>query len=68
MWTYADLAGGLEGLSLGFFTRGLGWTKEEVEVFLVDVRKDMGDTKVHAYTPVYARPLFQILIETISLC
>ncbi|KAH8898290.1 S-adenosyl-L-methionine-dependent methyltransferase [Thozetella sp. PMI_491] len=28
------------------------WTKEEVEVFLVDVRKGLQDRKLHAYVPV----------------
>jgi len=58
MWVHQDFAGGLEGLSLAVFTRGLGWTKEEVIAFLVDVRKDMDDTKVHAYTQLYALALF----------
>ena len=32
---------GLQSISLAAFTRLLGWTKEEVEVFLASVRKDM---------------------------
>ena len=31
------------------FTRGLGWSTEEVEVFLVDVRKSIQNTDIHAY-------------------
>ncbi|KAE8454620.1 hypothetical protein EG329_000243 [Mollisiaceae sp. DMI_Dod_QoI] len=53
MWAHEAIAGSLSGLTLGFFTRGLGWTAEEVEVFLVGVRKDMRNTKVHAWMPVY---------------
>ena len=34
---------------MAIFTRVLGWTKEETDVFLVDVRKDMKNTKYHAY-------------------
>jgi hypothetical protein len=52
MWTHADIAGGLSGLSMAMFTRVLGWTAEELEVFLVDVRKEMRDTRVHAYFPM----------------
>lgn len=44
-----DIAGGLSGLSMALFTRVLGWTPEELEVFLVDVRKEMKNTKVHVY-------------------
>ena len=43
---------GLQGLSLAHFTRGLGWTKEEIEVYLVHVRKSIGDRSVHAYQKV----------------
>ena len=52
MWNHENISGGLESLSLGLFTRCLGWSKEEVEVFLVDVRKEMKDTKIHAYYPM----------------
>jgi hypothetical protein len=40
---------GLEGFTLAPFTRIYGWTPEEVEVFLVDLRKEMRITKIHAY-------------------
>jgi len=43
---------GLYGLTVDAFTRLLGWTVEEVQVFLVDVRKDIMDKRVHAYFPV----------------
>jgi hypothetical protein len=49
MWVLEDLAPGLEGLSVALFTRILGWSKAELEVFLVDVRKDMRNTNIHAY-------------------
>ncbi|EEU37404.1 uncharacterized protein NECHADRAFT_101990 [Fusarium vanettenii 77-13-4] len=48
----------LEGLTLAPFTRGLSWSVEEVELFLVKLRKDFNDPKIHAYWPicsVYAR-------------
>ncbi|KAH7382900.1 S-adenosyl-L-methionine-dependent methyltransferase [Cadophora sp. MPI-SDFR-AT-0126] len=44
---------GLEGNSLGPFTRGLGWTPDEVQVFLVDVRKALMDSSVHSYLPFH---------------
>ncbi|WAO95543.1 Hypothetical protein NCS54_01317200 [Fusarium falciforme] len=40
---------GLQAITMGPFTRGLGWTPEEVEVFLVKVRKDLMDSSVHSY-------------------
>jgi hypothetical protein len=48
MWNNSNLTGGLEGLTLALFRRSLGWTKEDVEVFLVDVRKELNDRKIHA--------------------
>lgn len=49
MWTHQNIEPGLEGLSMAIFTRALGWSKQETEVFLVDVRKDLKDTKIHSY-------------------
>jgi hypothetical protein len=37
------------GLSLAIFTRALGYSKEELQALLVDVRKKMKDYKIHAY-------------------
>jgi hypothetical protein len=49
MWVLENLDPGLEGLSMGIFTRALGWTKEETKGLLASVRKDMRDTKIHSY-------------------
>ncbi|RDW79374.1 S-adenosyl-L-methionine-dependent methyltransferase-20 [Coleophoma cylindrospora] len=54
MWVNEDIQPALEGLSYATFTRGLGWSKEEIEVFLTGVRRDMNDTKIHAYWEIYA--------------
>lgn len=53
MWAYENLGNGASGLSMALFTRALGWRSEEVEVFLVDVRKQMKDRSIHAYWPMY---------------
>lgn len=44
---------GLEGIVFGPFTRGLGWTSEEVQVFLVKIRKALIDSSAHCYLPFY---------------
>ncbi|TQN69650.1 hypothetical protein CSHISOI_05850 [Colletotrichum shisoi] len=31
------------------FTRALNWSKEEVIVFIVDVRKEFANKQIHAY-------------------
>ncbi|EGU79715.1 hypothetical protein FOXB_09762 [Fusarium oxysporum f. sp. conglutinans Fo5176] len=52
---------GLEALSMAALTRVLGWSQEEVTVFLAKVRRDLNDRTIHAYWPVYStygrRPL-----------
>jgi hypothetical protein len=52
MWMLENFSKGLSGLSIAVFTRVLGWTQEELEVFLAEVRKSMEDTKVHGYYPM----------------
>lgn len=52
LWTYHNMSGSLSGISVALFTRGLGWSVEELEVFLIGVRKDMQNTKIHAYWPM----------------
>lgn len=52
MWSEQNFCGGLYGLSVALLTRGLGWTPEEVEVFLVGVRNDLRNRQIHAYWPM----------------
>ena len=47
-----DLRQGLQGGSLALFTRFLGWSKEQVELFLVNVRRDLHKQKHHFYMPM----------------
>ncbi|KAL3425459.1 methyltransferase domain-containing protein [Phlyctema vagabunda] len=49
MWTQQDMLDGLDGVSTALFVRGLNWTKEQVDVFLERVRKDVKNTDIHAY-------------------
>lgn len=42
----------LSGMTTALYTRGLGWSPEEVEVFLADVRKDMKNPRIHSYWPM----------------
>ncbi|WYZ42887.1 hypothetical protein EsH8_VI_000586 [Colletotrichum jinshuiense] len=51
-FSYENFMDGIEGFTLAPFTRALGWTKEEVNVFLVDVRNDLKDRTIHAYIPI----------------
>ncbi|RKK46812.1 hypothetical protein BFJ63_vAg6200 [Fusarium oxysporum f. sp. narcissi] len=56
-WAQQNTLDALAALSLAVFTRpdgqgGLGWSKEEVEVFLTDVRKDIKNVNIHSYWPM----------------
>jgi hypothetical protein len=51
-WCLANLDGGLEGITMAHFTRGLGWRAEDVIAFCAMVRKEMRDPKIHAYWPM----------------
>lgn len=48
----ANLDGGLEGFSLRPFSGLLGMGREEIEVLLAGVRKDMVNSRIHAYWPM----------------
>jgi hypothetical protein len=47
---------GLDGMSFRPLCRGLGWSKEQVKVYLVDIRKSIMDSSVqiisHTISPM----------------
>jgi hypothetical protein len=47
------LIDGLSSIALGPYTRGLGWKKEQVDVWLVTVRKAYLEGGVHFHMPLY---------------
>jgi hypothetical protein len=51
-WNNANASSALEALTMAPFTRGHDWSREEVELFLVDLRKDWNNPKIHAYWPM----------------
>ncbi|KAI5465270.1 S-adenosyl-L-methionine-dependent methyltransferase [Mariannaea sp. PMI_226] len=53
-WSLENVLSGLSALSLALFTRVLGWTREEVELFLVDVRRDLRNKNIHGYWRILA--------------
>ncbi|KAI9729539.1 MAG: hypothetical protein M1834_006735 [Cirrosporium novae-zelandiae] len=53
MFWRAILLEGIQAIALGPLTRGLHWSREEVEVWLVQVRKAYTDTKTHSFMPFY---------------
>ncbi|KAK0381561.1 TAM domain methyltransferase [Colletotrichum limetticola] len=53
LWTQDNFGSALQGLCMALFTRVLEWTREEVEVFLINVRNDVKNTNYHAYFRIY---------------
>lgn len=51
-WAFQNYDQGLEGLTLGLFTRTLGWSKEDILIFCAQVREQLRDRRVHAYLPM----------------
>ena len=62
-----NLMSNLEGISMRVFQKGLGWTPEETSVFLVGVRKDIRNRRIHSYWPYYVvyaqKPLLRSVNE-----
>ncbi|GKT41993.1 putative methyltransferase tdiE [Colletotrichum spaethianum] len=52
-WTQENFGSALEAICMAPLTRVLGWTRDEVNIFLIDVRKDLKNKSYHAYCPVY---------------
>ncbi|KAB5516968.1 S-adenosyl-L-methionine-dependent methyltransferase [Coniochaeta sp. 2T2.1] len=54
LYNRAMLYDALQAVSLAPLTRGLKWAPQEVEVFLVEVRKSLLDSSVHTYLTFHA--------------
>ena len=53
MFESVNMTAGIQGLTMMLFTRTLGWSSEQVELFLMDVRKDVKNKKIHSYYHLY---------------
>ena len=51
-WNQMNILDGLEGFCLALLIRGLGWKKEEVDIFVAKVSNDLRNRKIHAYFPM----------------
>ncbi|EEP80536.1 predicted protein [Uncinocarpus reesii 1704] len=53
MWNLVNMLEGMHAATMAPFTRGLAWSPQEVELLLVALRRDVKDTSMHIYWPVY---------------
>ena len=51
-WNQVNIMEGLEGFCLALYTRALGWSKPEVDVFVAKVTRDLANRHIHAYFPM----------------
>ncbi|KAI6775362.1 hypothetical protein HG530_002120 [Fusarium avenaceum] len=47
------LTDGLQAIALGPMTRGMGWSREQIEVFLISVRRAYADNRGLLYMPMH---------------
>jgi hypothetical protein len=66
--TLVNVDGGLEGLVMALFTRGLKWTPEETVVFCAAVRKQLRDRNIHAYFPMSVSSAFLFYRQMSANC
>jgi hypothetical protein len=50
-WAGENILNGAAAFSYVLLINGLGWSKDAIDVFLVDVRKGIKDKSVHSYLP-----------------
>ncbi|KAI8165145.1 Secondary metabolism regulator LAE1 [Colletotrichum sp. SAR 10_86] len=53
MWAHDNFDTAFESFTMAPLTRAHGWTKEEVQILLMEVRQDLRNRSIHAYWPVY---------------
>ncbi|KAK3941359.1 S-adenosyl-L-methionine-dependent methyltransferase [Diplogelasinospora grovesii] len=51
-WFLKDMSDGLEAISLQILSRIAGMSRDEIDVFLDEVRKDLANPEYHVYIPV----------------
>ena len=49
IWARKDILEAVHGVAMGYLVRGAGQSVEEVELRLVDIRKELNDPNVHQY-------------------
>ena len=50
-WEMENLLMGLQGMVTRLFQAAFGWSQEQIEVYLIALRKDIQNLRQHAYWP-----------------
>ncbi|CCF41353.1 TAM domain methyltransferase [Colletotrichum higginsianum] len=51
-WNYENISQGAGALAMDPLTRAFNWSRDEDDLFLTDVQKDLRNSNYHAYFPV----------------
>ncbi|KAK2041972.1 methyltransferase [Colletotrichum somersetense] len=54
MWNHENISPSWEGFLMAPLTRGLNWTREEVLVLAMEMRKDAANRNIHAYYEMWS--------------
>ncbi|RMZ78726.1 hypothetical protein DV737_g3782, partial [Chaetothyriales sp. CBS 132003] len=53
LWNMVNMLDGLDGFTVRLWTTAFGMTAEEVQAYLVAVRKDLSNTNIHSYLHIH---------------
>ncbi|KAF6823715.1 methyltransferase domain-containing protein [Colletotrichum plurivorum] len=53
-WNLDNFVANLDGLLMASLTRGHEWSREEVTILAMNVRKEMTDPKIHSYSTIWS--------------
>ena len=68
MLNHIQLSEALKAVSLGTMLNQ-GWTFDDIQAFLVDVRQDLNDRSIHSMYDLYVSPLRRVkLTSIVTLC
>ena len=52
-WERLNFTDGLQGFTIKLWTKYLGWSCDQLEIFLATVRRDLSNRKIHAYLHLF---------------
>lgn len=55
-----NMVDGVDAMTKMLFTRALGWSPEELEVFLADIRTEARSKHIHSYYHLYVTVRFAL--------
>ncbi|KAK6227003.1 TAM domain methyltransferase [Colletotrichum tabaci] len=51
-WNYENISQAAEALAMNSLTRAFNWSRDDVDLLLINVQQDLKNSNYHAYFPV----------------